>query len=235
MQAARAVQQHDVIGFQQAGLNRALGDGHGRLARHDGQRRNTGLHAEHGQLLLRGRTAHVERGHQDFLLLALAQPQTELGGGGGLARTLQTDHENRYRRVGGQVDGHTGAAQHLDQMVVDDLDDHLAGRDAFQHVLAHGLIAHGSQEILDHRQGDVGFEQRHAHFAQRRIHVALAQGAAPRQLVEHRAKARGQVLEHRPTPNSTNAQNAVTPVRETRGLADPDRSKAPKLLWAAGP
>jgi hypothetical protein len=69
-------------------------------------------------------------------------------------------------------------------VVVHDLHHHLARRDRAQHFLAKGLFAHRLDEVLDHRQGDIGLEKRHAHFAQRRRDVALAEGAAPFQALE---------------------------------------------------
>ena len=80
------------------------------------------------------------------------------------------------------------AAEQLDQAVVDDLDHHLAGRDAPQHLLADRALADPGDEVLDHRQRDVGLEQRDADVAQRRLDVALAQRAAPLEAVEHGAE-----------------------------------------------
>ena len=85
------------------------------------------LRAEDRELLHRRRAAGVERGHQHALALALLQALGELGGGGGLARALQADHQDRRRRaVDAQLPGLAFAAQHVDQLVVDDLDDLLA-------------------------------------------------------------------------------------------------------------
>ena len=52
------------------------------------------------------------------------------------------------------------------QLAVHDADQRLARRQAADHLLAERLLAHARDEILDHRQRDVGFEQRHAHLAQ---------------------------------------------------------------------
>ena len=99
------------------------------------------------------------------------------------------------------------AAEHLDQRVVDDLDDHLARRDRADDVLADGLLGDLVDEIARHRQRDVGLEQGDAHLAHRRAHVGLRQRAAAAELVEHAAKAIAQAVEHSNLLVST-AQNA---------------------------
>ena len=75
-------------------------------------------------------------------------------------------------------------AEHRDELVVDDLDDHLAGRHRAQHFGADGLGFDLLGEVLDDIERDVGFEQRAANFAHRLDDVAFGQRAAPRQLVE---------------------------------------------------
>ena len=63
-------------------------------------------------------------------------------------------------------------AEHLDQLVVDDLDDLLAGRDRLDDLRADGAVAHLVGEGAHHLEGDVGLEQRAADLAQRRVDVA---------------------------------------------------------------
>ncbi len=75
-------------------------------------------------------------------------------------------------------------AEHRDEFVVDDLDDHLAGRDRAQHFGADGLGFDFFGEVLDDIERDVGFEQSAANFAHRLADIAFRQRAAPRQLVE---------------------------------------------------
>ena len=62
--AAGGVEQHHVVAAEAAGLERALRDLRRLLACDDRQRVDADLLAEHGELLHRGRAAHVERGHQ---------------------------------------------------------------------------------------------------------------------------------------------------------------------------
>ena len=69
-------------------------------------------------------------------------------------------------------------------MVVDDLDDLLPGRDAFQHHGAERFSLGLFDELLDHRQRHIGFQQRHPHLAHGRRDVVFGEGAMARQLVE---------------------------------------------------
>ena len=128
-QPARGVQEDHVVALEGAGLHGALGDGHRRLARHDGQGRDAGLEAQHLQLLLRGGAAHVERGHQGLFLVLFQEAQGDLGAGGRLTGALQADQHDADRRRGLEADLRRLGAQHLHQVVVDNLDDLLAGRD----------------------------------------------------------------------------------------------------------
>ena len=88
-------------------------------------------------------------------------------------------------------------AERLDQLVVHDLDDHLAGRDRLHHLDADGLLLHLLGEVARDVERDVGFEQRAAHLAQRRVDVGFAERAAAGQAVENAAKFFRQVVEHR--------------------------------------
>jgi hypothetical protein len=77
------------------------------------------------------------------------------------------------------------AAERRHQLIVDDLDDLLAGLHRLDDVLADRLDLHLGDEVFDHRQRDVGFQQRHAHFAQRSLDVRFTQRAASGELVEN--------------------------------------------------
>ena len=79
-------------------------------------------------------------------------------------------------------------AQRRDQLVVHDLDDHLAGRDRLHHLDADRLLLDLVGEGARHVERDVGFEQRAAHFAHRRIDVGFGERAAAGEAVENAAK-----------------------------------------------
>jgi hypothetical protein len=63
--------------------------------------------------------------------------------------------------------GSSSPVRTCDQLVMDDLDDLLAGRDRFGDRLAGGLLLHRLDELARDGQRDVGLQQRHAHLAQR--------------------------------------------------------------------
>ncbi len=83
------------------------------------------------------------------------------------------------RRGRVEVDRLRVRAEHLDQLVVDDLDDHLARRHRLDDRDADGVLLHLVGEGAHHVERDVGLEQRAPHLAQRRIDVGFRQRAAP--------------------------------------------------------
>ena len=196
MGAAGGVEDDHVMAAELGRLHGAPGDLDRRLAGDDRQRRHLHLLAELAQLLLRGRPPRIERGHQHFLVLALVKPLGDLGGGRRLAGALQADHHDDDRRRRVEVDRLAFAAEHLDQLVMDDLDDHLAGLDRLQHRRADRLLADAVGEGAHHVERDVGLEQRAANLAQRRRDVGLGQRAAAGQAVQDGAKPLLQHLEH---------------------------------------
>ena len=97
--------------------------------------------------------------------------------------------------------GSLRAPERLDQLIVHDLHDHLARRHRFDDLDADGMAFDLVDKGAHHVEGDVGLEQRAAHFAQRRIDVGLGQRAAPRQAVENAAEPFRQRVEHRFLPS----------------------------------
>ena len=86
-----------------------------------------------------GRAVRVCR-HHDRSLPLLAQQQRQLRRQRRLARALEADQQDDVRRVGGGVDPGRAAAEHLDQLVVDDLDDLLGRVEPLQDVRAERLL-----------------------------------------------------------------------------------------------
>ena len=195
--AAGGVEDDDVVAAEPSCLQRALRNLRRRLAGDDRQRLDVDLTPEHGELLHGRGTAHVERCHEHFAPRLLGNPLGELGAGGGFAGTLQADHHDRHRRRGIEVNRLAPFAEGVDQLVVHDLHDHLPGRHRFDDLdpdgLALDLVAEGARHI----ERDVGFEQRAAHLAQRRVDVGLGERAAPRQAIEDAAEPFGERIEHR--------------------------------------
>ena len=226
-EAAGGVEQHDVVTLAPGGIHRALGYLHRGLAGDDGQAGDARLLGQLLQLQLRGGPLGVEAGEQDLLLQPLPEAQREFAGGGGLAGALQADQQDRHRRGGVEVDRDgAGTAQLLDHLVVDDLDDLLAGRDGLQDLDADGAVADLGDEVAHHGQGDVGVQQREADFPQRLGDVHFVQRAPAAQAVEDAVELVGQSLEHDQTLLEAGMRDLKTTMRRCanpRGAAEPPR------------
>ena len=166
VQTACGIKDIDVISAQGRLRFRPPRNRHRILALDDRQGIDANLHSQNRQLFHRGGAVHVERAHQHALALTLFQPPGQFGGGCGLARPLQANHQDRRGRV---VDFQhtrvTVAGQHMDQLVMDDLDDLLARGDGFGDGLSGGFFLHGCNEIAGNGQTDISLEQGHPHFA----------------------------------------------------------------------
>ena len=104
------------------------------------------------------------------------------------------------------------AAQHVDQRVVDDLDDLLAGGDRLGDRLALGLVAHRLHEVAGDRQRDVGLEQRRADLAQCGRDVLVGQRALAGEPAEDAGRA-GRTGSRTCAPTS---ETTIAPVGATR-------------------
>ena len=85
MQPARRIEHHDVIAALAGFRHGALGNLHRCFALDDGQRVDTHLAAENGELFLCRRPPGIERRHQHLALVAVLEASCDLGGGRGLA------------------------------------------------------------------------------------------------------------------------------------------------------
>ena len=113
---------------------------------------------------------------------------------------MQADHHDRHRRRGIDIDRLASFAEGVDQLVVHDFHHHLPGRHRFDDLDSDGVAFDLVDEGARHVERDVGFEQRAAHLAQRRIDVGLGERAAPRQAIEDAAEPFGERIEHRAFP-----------------------------------
>ena len=219
--AARGVEQQHVIALQTGRLERTLGNLDRGLARHDRQRVDVGLAAEHGQLLLRRRTGDVERCHQHLLALTFRQALGQLGGGGGLTRALETDHHDDGRRIDVEVEFHglrpsisTSASLTILTTIWPGVTERItsAPRRALRHLV---------DEIAGDRQSDIGFEQCDANLAHRPAHVVFRQRAATAELVEDAGQR---------SLSDSNIQNSKIdwPQRKRRRRAKPRRPACPE-------
>ena len=92
--------------------------------------------------LLDGRGALQVGGDQQRPAALLAAGRRQLAGGGRLARALEADeHQDGRPACSNRIERVAIAAHQLDQLVVDDLDDLLAGPDALSTLGADRLLA----------------------------------------------------------------------------------------------
>ena len=128
--------------------------------------------------------------------MALFQHPRQLGSTGGLARALQARQQYYGRRLGTQVQFVIDVAHHVDEFIVDHLDQHLPRRQAPGYFLSAGTFTHTRNEILDDRQCHITFQQRHAHITQRILDVVLGQPPLPTQVPDGFRESISQIVKH---------------------------------------
>ena len=161
----------------------------------------TGLLRDDVQLLNGRRPLDVGR-HEQRVLALLGQPLRQLARGRRLAGALQTQQQDDARPLVARLQSAFGIAEERDHLVADDLDDLLRRRQAPEHVLPQRPIAHAVDERLDDLEIDVGFEQRQADLAERRLHVLGRQPCLAPQGLENVLKAIAERVEHLRVPGS---------------------------------
>ena len=197
VRAAGGIENDDVMPAELGGLHGARGNIRRRLAGDDRQRVDAGLDAELAKLFLGGRTTRVERCHQHLLLIAVGQAFGDLAGGGGLARALQTHHHDDDGGGGVEIDGDAFGAEHLDKLVMHDLDDHLAGFDRLQDGCTNSFFTHPVGEGTHDFQCNVRFQKRTANLAQGGGNIGFRQRATAGQSIQNGTKAVLEVFKHR--------------------------------------
>jgi len=134
--------------------------------------------------LLDGRGALQVAGRDGHVLVLLREQLRELGGGGRLARALQPGHQDHGRRARGEGELAARSPHQLGELVVDRLDDGLAGVQGLGDLRALEPLAQGGGEVLDDLEVDIGLEQGETHLAQRLLDVVLRELAARADLAE---------------------------------------------------
>ncbi len=157
-------------------LHRGVAEGDGVFRVKIGVDRQAKLLAEHLQLLDGGGTLQVGR-HQQRLAAAGGQDLPELAAGRRLARTLQAA-EHQHRDVAAEMERMIDRPHQADQLLVDDVNELLGGIERFENRFAHGLLANALHEVLDHRQADVGLQQRPLDRLQAVAHVRFGEPSA---------------------------------------------------------
>ena len=182
MEPAGGIQKHDVVAVGSGVLNTGLGNLH-RVAQSLLEHGHTQLSAHNLQLLDSGGTEGVAGHQKGTLAVLLLHEAGQLGAIGGLTGAVEA-HQHHYRgRLGG--DGQLGAlaAHQGGQLLVDDLDNHLCGGEALQHVGTHSPLGDLGHKVLDDLVVDVGLQQGHADLLHGLLHVGLGETAlAPQAL-----------------------------------------------------
>ena len=124
------------------------------------------LLAELDELLDRRRALEV-RGDERGAAALLAQQQRELRGRRRLAGALEAGEQDDRRRPTCERELRATGAHELGQLLVHDLHDLLAWRQALLDFLADGALADALDELLDDLEVDVRLEQREADLAHR--------------------------------------------------------------------
>ena len=93
--------------------------------------------------------------------------------------------------------GDLGYSQGIYELAMNDADQCLPRRQRSHDLLADCLIFDDGDEIADHRQRDVGFEQRKTHFAERVLNIGVGEACLAAQRFYDARKARCEVVEHR--------------------------------------
>ena len=182
VQAAGRVEKDEVVAVLFRVLDAGLGD-LDRVALPHLKHGNIELAAD-GLKLLDGRgTVHVARDEQRALAL-LAHEAGELGAVGRLARALQADEHDDARRLGADVQLLVLAAHEGGELFVDDLDDHLRGREALEHIRARGALGHFAHKVLDDLEVHVRLEQRELDLTHGLLDVGLREPALAAQAFE---------------------------------------------------
>src|SRR6185295_3047939 len=120
-----SVEDHDVADLSPGGFDALAGDIGDAGPDGGAEDRDVELLAERFELVRGGRAVRVG-GHEERAAALLDDVARELGGRRGLARTLQADH-GHDRGVAGQVEHAVAGAEQVDELVMDDLHDLLAG------------------------------------------------------------------------------------------------------------
>jgi hypothetical protein len=134
------------------------------------------------ELVDRRRALQVARDERGPLALA-PEHERQLGGGRRLARALQAREQDHRGRLAEREPGVAGPHQR-GQLLVDDLDHLLTGRQAPEHVLAEGSLLHGGGEVLRDLEVHVGLEQRETDLAHRLRDRFLVEPATPAEAAE---------------------------------------------------
>ena len=147
------------------------------------------------ELLAGGGAVDVDR-DEHGAMAAFFEPGGEFAGGGGFAGALEAGHEDDGGRLGGEFEAGRVFAEEGDELVADDLDDLLGGREGGEDLCADGFLADVLDEVADDVEIDVGFEEGYADFAQGVGDVFFSERALAAEGLEGTLEFVGEVFKH---------------------------------------
>ena len=135
------------------------------------------------ELLARGGAVDVDR-NEHGTVTTLFEPGGQLAGGRGFAGALQAGHENDGGRLGGEVEAGGISAEQGDELVANDFDHLLGGRERGEDFSADGFLADVLKKVGDDLEVDVGLKQGDANFAQSLGDVLFSERALAAKVLE---------------------------------------------------
>ena len=149
-----------------------------------GKDRNALFGTVHFQLFDSRRAVNVRRHEERPLALGLVFA-CQLGSRRRFARALKASHHDDRHAALPDRDLRGLGAHELDELVIDDLDDHLAGVQSIHDVLTDGSLLHRFGEVLDHLEVDVGLEEGHLDLLHGLADILLGQATLCAELFEY--------------------------------------------------
>src|SRR5262249_34667919 len=119
------------------------------------------------ELFTGGGSINVSRNNQRAMAM-VREPPGKFAGGGGFAGALQADDHPDGRRA--RCEERLGMfAEKIAELIANDLDDLLIGRELQHDFAAERLLANVGEEFVNDADGDVAFEEGFANFGERSV------------------------------------------------------------------
>ena len=153
------------------------------------------LSGENLKLIDSCRTVEVCRDQKGCLTVLLEMPR-DLGGGSGLASTVEANHQDGVGLARAMVEPVRAATENLRKLFVGNPDDLLARCQALEQAFLQNAVSDTFDEIAGHPEVDIRFQQRHPHLSEGRVDVLLSQSPLVSQAVEHTGEFFRQNFKH---------------------------------------
>ena len=194
VQAAGSVHQDHVGGGKLGFADGALGDFERLVRAGAGPAAHSYGFGDLCELFPGGGAVDVGGDNQGAVAVA-GQPFRELAGGGGFAGALKADDHPDGRRP--RSEGGLGMfAEQFQQLVADDLEDLLIGRELQQDFRAKRFGANVGQEFVGDVHVDVAIEEGFADANQGGVHVLVGELALAAQVLEDALEFLGKIFKH---------------------------------------